>query len=341
MAYDPINPIKQVFNWIKDLVDYGEITSNAYTQTQAMAKAYIVLNKTGVFKEYIKTWKHCPAVEHTWINFKDHFCQGHDELRETEDLTLQNAGYGNTNLIDEIVHHVSNNIQAHLNVIQGPPTAPPPVPEPETPPPEPAVQHVTTNAIVNQLIQQNQEIMRLLVATNSNRNTHRCPCLSTGPRPGQLTHPLPAQINKYCWTHGHCNHYSIDCKSKAPGTPCTTTLTVTTPLPTLATSPSTTYSPVRSEGGKTNTNNTYPSHPCHSTSEGTTAFITTTYKNTTIVSTALSLYIRSFPSTVQPRMRFHQPNHSFCFPESFATCQHHKGSTWFQTRPSPPTTMEK
>ena len=214
MTYDPVNPIEQVFNRIEDLVDYGELAHNAYTQNQAIAKAYNILNKTGIFKEYIKTWKRRPAVEHTWITFKEHFSQAHDELQETEDLTLQNAGYGNANLVDEIVSRVTTDIQHHLNIIQGPP------PQEETPEPEPEqlAQHVTTDTIVNQLIQQNQEMMRLLVAANSNnRTTRRRPRPSTGPRPGQPTRPLPARINKYCWTHGRCNHTSNACESKAPG----------------------------------------------------------------------------------------------------------------------------
>ena len=221
MTYDPVNPIEQVFNRIEDLLDYGEIARNAYTQIQVIAKAYNILNKTGVFKEYIKTWKRRPTVEKTWINFKTHFRQAHDELQETEDLTLQNAGYGNANLVDEIVNRVATDIQAHLNIIQGPPTLPTPppaAPEPEPEPePEPTAQHVTTDTIVNQLIQQNQEIMRILVANNNNRNVRRRPRPSTGPRPGQPTRPLPARINKYCWTHGRCNHTSSSCESKAPG----------------------------------------------------------------------------------------------------------------------------
>ena len=217
MTYDPVNPIEQFFNRIEDLVDYGELACNTYTQIQAISKAYNILNKTGVFKDYIKTWKRRPAVEHIWINFKEHFRQGHDELQETDDLTLQNAGYGNANLVDEIVNHVTNDIQAHLNVIQGHPPSLPPAPASPEPAPEPAAQHVTTNAIVNQLIQQNQEMMRLLVAANNNHTIHRRPRPSTGPRPGQSNRPLPARINKYCWTHGHCNHTSNSCESKAPG----------------------------------------------------------------------------------------------------------------------------
>ena len=59
--------------------------------------------------------------------------------------------------------------------------------------------------------------MRILVAANSNRNIRRRPRPSTGPRPGQPTRPFPAWINKYCWTHGHCNHTRSSCESKAPG----------------------------------------------------------------------------------------------------------------------------
>lgn len=84
-------------------MDYGELVSIPYSQHQIIVKAYNIFNSCGVFREYIKFWNQHPSVEHTWINFKQHFCDAQKELQETNKLTLQETGYGHANLVDEIV----------------------------------------------------------------------------------------------------------------------------------------------------------------------------------------------------------------------------------------------
>ena len=200
---------------------------NKYSEAQAMAKAYNILNRTGVFKEYIKTWKRRPTTEHTWLNFKEHFRQGHDELHETEDLTLDRTEYNSAHMVDEIVNRVTNDIQAHLQVMAPPP--PSIMPDLATSTitsasPEVSAataNHLSTDTLLTQLLKQNQEMMKLLMGQTSTQATaepkpRRRPKPSTGPRQGQPSRPIPERIQNYCWTHGRCSHDSKDCQSKAP-----------------------------------------------------------------------------------------------------------------------------
>ena len=81
----------------------------------------------------------------------------------------------------------------------------------------------TQDPMIPQILAQMQAMMMAMQANTSQnaqggrppRNRNRT--ILTGPRPGQPPTPLPAWINKYCWTHGCCNHYGNTCRDKAPG----------------------------------------------------------------------------------------------------------------------------
>jgi len=124
-------------------------------------------------------------------------------------------------LVEEVVARVANEVQAQLNVIQEA-IIPKQVPDTVSPtcqlaPHVSPTANITTTVALIQLMQQNQEMLRILASSNNGCNvrTHRPP--PTGPREGQPTRPLPAWCTKYCWTHGKSSHESINCKNKAPG----------------------------------------------------------------------------------------------------------------------------
>jgi len=60
------------------------------SQRQTIGKAYIVINKTHGFKTAITEWNR-PENDKNWINFKTHFCQAHQEFRETTDVTIEES----------------------------------------------------------------------------------------------------------------------------------------------------------------------------------------------------------------------------------------------------------
>jgi len=221
LMIDSTLPIEVVFNKIEDLLDYGEIAQAPYTPLQAVNKGYNIINKTGMYNEYIKTWLRRSLNQRTWMNFKTHFQEAYDELQQTGQLTLQQAGYGNSNLVEEVVARVANEVEAQLNVIQEAIILKQ-VPDTVSltcqlaPHVSPTVKITTTDALI-QLMKQNQEMLRILASSNNGRDvrTNRPP--PTGPREGQPTRPLSTWCTKYCWTHGKSSHKNINCKNKAPG----------------------------------------------------------------------------------------------------------------------------
>jgi hypothetical protein len=124
---------------------------------------------------------------------------------------MEQAGYGQANLVDDIVNRLSTEFCHQIN-LAGTVTNPPTEGATEE---SDTANHATTDGILQQVLAQNQELMHLL-ASNGARRVRR-PRPSTGPRQGQPRTPMPAHFNKYCWTHGHGNHEGPNCNSKAPG----------------------------------------------------------------------------------------------------------------------------
>ena len=89
MHYYPVTPIEKKNYKIEDLLEYGDMENCPYSLPQAISKAYNFLNKTGKFRESIKSWNHLPPVHKIWIAFKTHFRESHLELTGTGELTLE------------------------------------------------------------------------------------------------------------------------------------------------------------------------------------------------------------------------------------------------------------
>jgi hypothetical protein len=105
MTYNPKFPIDTIFNAVEDFSDYAELAQQPITVHQTIAKAYLLLNKTGRFKQAITEWNRKPAIEKTWPNFKTHFRQAHQEFRETTDISLEESelARNNANLVQQVV----------------------------------------------------------------------------------------------------------------------------------------------------------------------------------------------------------------------------------------------
>ena len=83
MHYDPVTPVEKKFKKIENLLKYGIMTNFPYSHPQAIFKAYNILNKTGTFRGYIKSWNRLPPIQIMWIAFKTHFLEARLELTET------------------------------------------------------------------------------------------------------------------------------------------------------------------------------------------------------------------------------------------------------------------
>jgi hypothetical protein len=87
-AYDPNQPIENLFEQINDAVEYAAAAKNPYTNAQIESTAYQLLFNTGVFSLECKEWRKKPAVTKTWANFIIFFTEKHMDWREDQQLTL-------------------------------------------------------------------------------------------------------------------------------------------------------------------------------------------------------------------------------------------------------------
>jgi non-homologous end joining protein Ku len=83
------------------------------TREQTIAKAYVIINKTGRFKQGIIEWNKKAEATKTWVTFKVHFQQAHKDFRETTDVTLEESELqrNNANLVQQVV----DGMQQHMD----------------------------------------------------------------------------------------------------------------------------------------------------------------------------------------------------------------------------------
>ena len=77
MNYDLVTPVENIFKKVEDLLKYCDMANYPYSQPQEISGGYTIINKTGKFREYIKSWKCIPMIQKTWISFKIHFREAH------------------------------------------------------------------------------------------------------------------------------------------------------------------------------------------------------------------------------------------------------------------------
>ena len=208
MFYDPAHPIDVIFNKVEDLSDFSTAARAAFTEQQLINIAYVIISKTGKYQLYIREWTRLQPNKQTWANFKTHFGQAHQELKEAGDLTIRETQFQTANIVQEVI----DGVQA---VLQTPETSADNNPE--------VFQHIANNMAqtqllpqlmtqMSQLIQQMNAMQQQINTQADNTSTTRYSSLSVSRQ-----HRPRTNISNYCWSHGACAHTSQQCRSKKPG----------------------------------------------------------------------------------------------------------------------------
>ena len=254
-VFDPVQPIDTVFALIETLKLLAEHGKAPFTSFQIINFAYNIVNKTHKFKSDIKMWNLRPANQKTWLNFKLQFRQAQKELRETDDLRLDEH-FQHANLVQDIVLGLSevlgNTDKSTMTETMVPNYSPPYVAPPQFDqfgtyiPPLPATctgiptlqanavatpQQPDYQAILQQLAQMQTAIGQIVgqqgqknnqQVNYQNQNAWQRGGRNTGRdgrnvRGGRGVRGQRRNISKYCWTHGACAHSSSDCRDRADG----------------------------------------------------------------------------------------------------------------------------
>ena len=90
MTYDVSYPPDKVYTPVEDFLDLGVAAGDPFTQREAVNMAFKIINETGRFAHFVRTWLERPAAQQTWINFKAHFNAAYKSIKEVKSLSLAN-----------------------------------------------------------------------------------------------------------------------------------------------------------------------------------------------------------------------------------------------------------
>ena len=221
LSFAPSEPVDTIFAEIDDLASIAEIANSPITANQKINMAYILFQKTQVYKSALTRWDEKPSYDKDWDTFKLHFRTAYKSLRRTGALTIRD-----TLERDEVMNLVTDGVHQVLNAYR--PPSPSPSQENSTPSDTPSLvgtdsvtQSVnsTVSDLTLQSLQKQMELMQNMMhqmsqmtapSSNTRNSTRRS-------RNARAQQPRNQYQSKYCWTHGLCHHTSNDCRSKADG----------------------------------------------------------------------------------------------------------------------------
>ena len=193
-------------------------TQNPYSPVHIVSIAYTIVNATGFYSLDCKTWRHKPAIDQTWVNFKIFFAEVFKDVRD-DGLTAQTSGYAvNVRQLQEDEVTMSEMQQETATALENIATA-------TTSDRTSFITLTTTNS---DLAKQITTLTSHLVAAQAKIATMTGQLATkTGGRVNSNNNSIPSTGNLhgldpkgYCWTHGwrvRKGHSSYTCSNQNPG----------------------------------------------------------------------------------------------------------------------------
>ena len=226
MTYDTAYPPDMVYETIEDLMDMATASGVPFTQHQAVNMAIVIINKTGLFKDDMRTWLQTPPLQRTWIAFKRHFTEAYKLFKQLNTMGVGPAmAQQSANAIKQMIFAAVQELAQEQVPEPSPPVhqAPPPptvqngmiYQPPLCPPVQPMPYDHTANAtIMNNNQQLQQQVRDLTAMVQSMQNNSQV--FQGQPHAGRRAGRRPLKPWKYCHTHGYCKHAGSECRYKGP-----------------------------------------------------------------------------------------------------------------------------
>jgi hypothetical protein len=92
-AWDPQQPVENLFKHIQDCADYSEAGGVPIGHSQQINVGYAQIFATGHFMSACRRWNETPSAGKTWTHFKSHFAAAHCQHKQMQGETAATAGY--------------------------------------------------------------------------------------------------------------------------------------------------------------------------------------------------------------------------------------------------------
>ena len=206
-AYDPSTPVDAVFNKVRDFGDISQLAKNKKTDTQLIALAFTIFQKTGAFSDALADW--LDETNTTFANFKKHMRKQHRKLKKVGALELHNSTLNINNVLKEMEERqrvmesgfeekMQVNLMETLRYIANT--------NEENEDPN-RMQHDQMNNATSE-----QDLMKIIKNLNakvdelSKEKGTGVTKSKTNPRSGKAW-------KRYCYTHGCCDHWGKNCNN--------------------------------------------------------------------------------------------------------------------------------
>lgn len=214
----PSDPMVTVYRPIEQLRTLAEIAKIPYTESQIVDFGIQLIKNTRDFETSLGEWNKKQAEDQTWELFKKHFQDAQQTLKDIRGPTMAQSGFHHANhLASEIRSELRENQTQMLSLLQDF-NDPNIQPEYETNLKNTELETanaVTQTAVQSETLKVLQQLQKqLLNLTDEVKTGKKKRDFKKTPDNPPYTRTI---TDKYCWTHGCCNHNSNNCTRKAPG----------------------------------------------------------------------------------------------------------------------------
>ena len=91
LTFPPNEPVDTIFTEIDDLATIAELARAPMSKPQKINMAYLLLHNTQVYSNALNKWNQLSISDHTWENFKNHFCLAQKGLHRTGALSIHKS----------------------------------------------------------------------------------------------------------------------------------------------------------------------------------------------------------------------------------------------------------
>ena len=105
MVYDPYTSVESIFNKIQDFQDICGLIGKHKTDSQLVDTAYLIFQKSGLFRDLLIRWNKQPDPAKTFQDFKIFMRAEYLDLQEVGGMTLANSTLNTMNIVQELKHY--------------------------------------------------------------------------------------------------------------------------------------------------------------------------------------------------------------------------------------------
>ena len=195
---DPAQPLEVFFTRVEECQEFASAGNAPYTPEQILNIAYQTLFSSGIYSDGCKDWRRKDPADKTWANFKSHFANEYQDLKDNQVNTTSSAYQATAEYQQDTVEALANLATATASDRE-------------------AVANLTSTnkALMDELAKVNAELINALKKINFMGQT----IADLKAKNSNTTSPTPTLgHNHYCWSCGFKSpHPSYKCINKKQG----------------------------------------------------------------------------------------------------------------------------